>query len=720
MNVKIAAFNGTPTVYLDGKPVTGLMSWNRYPNEADTALFRDAGVNFYSFMGNLFVKNDSVPDDKRSTLDGAMDRMRMTPENIDKTMTMLVSVNPDIKVLPRIILNAPVWWLESHPDEVQVNYDVNTRRYVRAPRPNIATDSWRSLWTATLAETIEYFEEHWSNHIIGYHTGMGHCGEHTYHWWDNICEFSKAQERAFRIWLNRKYSDIGALNRRWNTQYKDFSEVPLPAGERFVDYTVRAPSLLLPETESDLIDFQKFSSDLMAETILLEARTVKQTLQKLGREKLFGVFYGYINLVGNSTQTTVGHSALTKVLRSEDVDFICGPLSYGARQNGGTVLPQMIPGSIIANGKFFYNEDDTGTHVVQREHHGYIPATAEESIHAERRNFMETWRSGGSQWWMDLYGTNWFLDQRLRDEFARLRTFAEEHLADRRSKAETAVFVSLESSFYMRDTPAPLTGNLIEQQLFEIGALGAPFDLFQEEDIPILIESGQIKQYKFCIFLNSIAMSDPIRSAVKRHLQCHGRTLLWFYVPGYIRKEERSAANAEDLTGIRFANVEQGIMPMLTETWINGQRIAYGLTRAVYPRLTANDPDAVSLGWFINGTTIVNRNNGDGTALAEKQFADWRSIWSASPELPSCILTKFAREAGVHIFSERGDQVFYAPGWFGLHSKLDGRLAVPFPRPSLFENVITGEQTTVPSRELPLELKRGETVLFRVKEQLSQ
>jgi len=153
---------------------------------------------------------------------------------------------------------------------------------------------------------------------------------------------------------------------------------------------------------------------------------------------------------------------------------------------------------------------------------------------------------------------------------------------------------------------------------------------------------------------------------------------------------------------------------MLTETWINGMRISYGLTRAVYPRLTANDPAARSLGYFVNGTTIVNQTNGNGTALAEKQFGDWRSIWSASPELPSCILTKFAREAGVHIYSERGDQVFTGPGWFGLHSKLDGELTVPFAQAGLFENVITGEKTTVPSRELHLKLKRGETVLYRM------
>ena len=82
-------------------------------------------------MGNLFVEHADVPDEDLSTCDGAFDRMRMTPENIDRTMTMLLSVNPSIKVLPRIILNAPVWWLRENPDDVLLSYNVNTRTYER-------------------------------------------------------------------------------------------------------------------------------------------------------------------------------------------------------------------------------------------------------------------------------------------------------------------------------------------------------------------------------------------------------------------------------------------------------------------------------------------------------------------------------------------------------------------------------------------------------------
>ena len=697
MNVEVKNYGGHPAIHIDGVPVTGLMTWNRHPSEADAALFRDAGVDFYSFMGNLCLQPEGVPDEELGVADAALERMRLTRENIDRVMTMLTAVNPRIKILPRIVLNAPKWWCKQHPDEVMLCYDTEAGKWFRGPTASPASLAWREEWSAGLVELIEYFESRWGDFIIGYHTGFGHCGEHTYRWWDCVAEYSAPQKAAFQRWLEKKYGSVA---------------VEPPAPERFCRQGARVPALFLPETDGDIIDFQEFASDIMADVVLHEARIVKSTLARLGRRKLCAVFYGYVNLVANSTQSTTGHGALNRILESPDIDLVCGPLSYGARQNGGTVMPQIIPGSIALHGKLFYNEDDIGTHVAPCPHHGYTPADAESCVHALRRNFLETWRSGGSQWWMDLYGLGWFLDESLKREFEQLRKFAENTLADRRSRAEIAVFVSLGGEFYFRDNPVPMTGSLIEQQLFEIGAAGAPFDLFQEEDIPLLAREGGLGQYKLCIFLNSVAPGNEVRDAVKTHLKCRNRTLLWFYLPGYIRNKVRSPDHAADLTGIRFAGVEEGIMPMLTESWIGGNRISYGLTRAVYPRLTANDPAAETLGYYVNGTTIVNRENGDGGALVRKKSADWTSIWSSSPGLPSCLIGQFAREAGVHLFSTRGDQVFYAPGWFGLHSKMDGALTVPFPESFRFENAITGERSS--GSTLELELKRGESVLYRL------
>lgn len=712
MKAEVKLYCGNPTIFLDEVPCSGLMHWTKSPTEADAALFRDADVHFYSFMGNLSVPPPAgTPAQECEIHDGGLPRLLLTEENIDQLMTMLVNTDPAIRILPRIIMNPPVWWEKCNPDELMLFYYFESGKYHRGPRASLASAKWNTIWQKELRRTIRYFEKNWGDHIFGYHTGLGHCGEHVYQWWDTAADFNELNRAEFRNWLKLRYVSIAKLNQAWRSKLTDFEEVTLPEGKEFADFGPRANALFLPETEQRLIDFQLFSSESMADMLLLEARTVKNELAKLGSIKLHGAFYGYINLVANSTQSTVGHSALTRVLKSPDVDFLCGPLSYGARQNGGVTLPQMIPGSIILHGKVFYNEDDTGTHLFHGSHHGYLPTTAEESVQTERRNFLATWSAGGTLWWMDLYGKQWFLSPELQQEFARLHTFAENHLDDHASGAQIAVFVSLTSSLCMRDTPVPLTGNLIEQQLFEIASCGAPFDLFQDEDLPLLAAAGKLEQYKLCIFTNLLAPSAPVRAAIESALKNSDRTLLWFYMPGYFEANTRSEAASETLTGIHFSTVQNGIMPMLTEFWQNDLRMVYGLTRAVYPRFSADDPAATKRGYYVNGTTIAGQPHGSGAALVEKQFSNWKSVWSSSPGLPSLELGRLAEAAGVHLYTRRGDQIFRGRRWLGLHAKCTGPLTIALPERCCCRNAITGEEFPVSDR-ISLNLNRGETILF--------
>ena len=72
---EIKMLDGVPMIHKDGIPETGLMSWNRYPSKEDTAIFRDAGLTFYSFMGNLCLTPDGVPESDLDLDDGAPPRM---------------------------------------------------------------------------------------------------------------------------------------------------------------------------------------------------------------------------------------------------------------------------------------------------------------------------------------------------------------------------------------------------------------------------------------------------------------------------------------------------------------------------------------------------------------------------------------------------------------------------------------------------------------------
>lgn len=51
---------------------------------------------------------------------------------------------------------------------------------------------------------------------------------------------------------------------------------------------------------------------------------------------------------------------------------------------------------------------------------------------------------------------------------------------------------------------------------------------------------------------------------------------------------------------------------------------------------------------------------------------DWKSVVCLANALPSDLIRHFAAEAGVHIYSDHGDQVFAGPGWFALAAKMPG------------------------------------------------
>ena len=75
------------------------------------------------------------------------------------------------------------------------------------------------------------------------------------------------------------------------------------------------------------------------------------------------------------------------------------------------------------------------------------------------------------------------------------------------------------------------------------------------------------------------------------------------------------------------------------------------------------------------------------------------------------MLTEFSRQAGVHIYSGRGDQVFSAPGWFGIHAKCPGDLEIPFPEAY---RVITGETFPAGEKLVLRNLRRGETRIIEL------
>ena len=158
-----------------------------------------------------------------------------------------------------------------------------------------------------------------------------------------------------------------------------------------------------PAKEQDVIDFYLYNSDLVAETINTFAAAVKQFTH---REKLVGVFYGYIlQLCGEQRQQNAGHLALGKVLASPDIDFLTSPTSYAYRQVGGegTCHYMSLLDSVKLHGKIWFNEDDIRTSLTEVPWDNGANQTRSQRISCSRkRNWLtplpRVRPTGGSMW----------------------------------------------------------------------------------------------------------------------------------------------------------------------------------------------------------------------------------------------------------------------------------------------------------------------------------
>ena len=669
---EVRSYQGTPTLFVDGRPSTGLMHWNRVMKPEDVAVFREAGIHLYSFMGAPMMRR--APEEKADYGDGFSPLSELTPDCIDRTMEMIVANDPHAKVIVRFRLTTPAWWRREHPDDCVRMYDFNERRFRSCPWATPCSPAWRQLAEKALRETIDLFERKWGEVVIGYHPGMACCAENAYDWSNGIADYSPVQLKAWgreppdpEIYVSRKIGD--------------------------------ARRLLSPEREQEnaAIEFLRFQSERMADAVCFQARVVKDELRRLGRTKVCGTFYGYMSMPANECVLfTSGHHAHELVLACPDIDFIAAPFDYAARQPGGAALAQLLPGSVRLHGKLYYAEEDTR---LQRATGDVLCVSddAEASAHVLRRDFLDAWSHGGSVWWMDLFGHGWYQDRSFVPSLSEFAGFAETELTNRESVAQIAVFASDRSIALERVAPVPLSNELVGRQMQEIAACGAPYDVYRIEDVPALAGRNLLGAYKMALVLNAHEVSDSLRQELRSVLFGEGRTVVFTGMPGYVRGKSAAATNVTDLTGIAVTEVPCRDSRVV-EAFPDGRRITFGELRRSDPGLVINDPAAMAEGWFVEGTDRryvpgVSR----GVALASKDCGRWTSVLCAVNALPSDVIRRRAERAGVHVYSRHGDQVFAGKGWFAVAAKWTG------------EHVLIG----LDGRRHAAVMRRGECRVFR-------
>ena len=171
----------------------------------------------------------------------------------------------------------PVWLSRRYPDTLPV--DAQGRRRKSGGRRHYCPNN--AAYRAHTHRIVTALAERYGQQraVIGWQIDNEFGGGHTARCYCPVCE------ARFRVWLERRYGTVAALNEAWGTvfwsaEYADWSQVG-------------APGLQLgTPNPSHVLDYYRFSSDSVVEYASLQAALLKSTVnrQQWVTHNLMGLF----------------------------------------------------------------------------------------------------------------------------------------------------------------------------------------------------------------------------------------------------------------------------------------------------------------------------------------------------------------------------------------------------------------------------------------------
>lgn len=604
--------------------------------------------------------------------------------NVDAMMDAMISVDPQILVLPRFYPMPPQWWLDSHPGSEMVFNDPKIKGYV-----SVASKEWLKDACENMRVFIRHLEDKYGDHLIAYQPGMQENGEWFYWKMGDGSLFSGFEESyrtGFARWAEKKYKTEEKLRKAWGQPEVTFTTVRVPSvGER-----TNAPLGLLydPATQKFQIDFSEYMNVVNSDAIIALAHAIKQETKG---KKLSMFFYGYYFELGGLHAS--GHLGLGRVLRSPDVDILAGPLSYSEREPGGTI-PMMSPvDSVREAGKIWLNEDDTRTYMVSEatakaSPPAWVQKTPVDTLRAHRRQFGHLLPRRLASWYMDLGNEGWVNGEDIWQNIGEMKKIYDREMQIATPwNPEVAIVVDERSTYYTQHWIADLNSGF----RFQFYRMGTNFRMLLLDDVL----AGRAKLPKVTMFSNCLHLTPADREKLKEATK--GKTAVWLYGSGYLDDDRATASNMKDLMGFSFKEFPTG--GVTTIRFAAESSLAKGLEKMDFtPSLTSTKPL-----WSINSDPSIKpfATFPDGSIAAASRTTEGggRIIYVGTLGCPSTVLRNILKEAGVRLYIDSNDVLDTDGRFLSLTASTAGPKTISVP---------AGMNLFKEGNPNPLELKNGQ------------
>lgn len=682
--------NGVPTLVINDKAKSPSMY--SYPSsnygflsDTDDELYTSGLELFVTFEGNL-------EGDSRGYFPIWKENGDIDYDEFDRQVERSLYYNGNGYAMINISIYAPDWWLEQNPDERAVSSTGAIAGENSKGEASFSSTKFRSDAGAVLRSLVTHMKsQSYYKRIFGFKLSSGRTAE-----WMNYSgggytnDMSAPALVQFKAWAENKYATVATLNAAWQTSYTSFDEVAFPTLAKTSDYGIMLDS----ETQRQVIDYYLFLNDMVADSFLYYAQTVKEATEN---KKIVGGYFGYSWFTASYGGIGTEHLSMERVLASDYVDYVASPVSYSLRLLGRSSQFMAAHDTVQAYGKLYLLEQDNRTSAIEQYTGAWDASadagigrthTVEDSVYELKRDFANDFINGNAYWYYDMFG-GWFDDSQI---YAFMKDSKAEYdysltLEERSNNSEVALFVSNSIYSYGVDSSDSsfafaVYDSMIRSQKNNLSAAGAPYDVYKTDTLV----AGKVPSHKVNIILSAYEITEAERNAVNTYLKKDGQYVIWVYICGLSDGSTSSYGYINSLTGFTVSNANTAKSNVnLQATFTKNTGIAAGLNGKSYGNVATR---AIVKPYVSDATSAEIFATYSGTskcALAKRDMGEWTSIYSGSVNLPAALLRNIYKEAGVHVYSESDNDIIYAnSNYVALHSGvsenktiyLDGNYAV--------------------------------------------
>ena len=394
---KIITQNGNPVLCIGNEELSACAYMTYFDERNDYKAFAKKGFRIYSVSISLASQPINTGSGFMPYAGGVFDvKGKADFSLVDKSVSMVLSECPDAYIFPRIYVCMPEWWIEENPEET-VPVPFGKRR------ESLYSEQFRTDAAKMLKALIEHFKSSpFSDNIFGYQISGGNTQE-----W-------------FHLDLNGSYCEhtLPYFNKYLAKKYPGHIPVTSLPDIKLLDKTDEINDLLMTE-------YLRFASEETAKTVDFLCEVTKSAVEY---KQITGAFFGYTAEVADSLY---GTHALSKILQSNNIDFISSPNSYMDGRALGVDWPDMLPvDSVKLHNKMCFIECDIRTFLTKSPgesrpgsdpnnyYNGDLwkgPLTEELSFYAVRKSLGRQLTHKHGLWWFDMFG-HWYSTDTLMNE----------------------------------------------------------------------------------------------------------------------------------------------------------------------------------------------------------------------------------------------------------------------------------------------------------------